>query len=209
MYLSTNASVVYVTVTWTPQVNQIGSQKFCAIAYTSEQVQSKQYCMTFIVVNSTSLCTTTTTSTTTTTATLTITSTGSISTAVKLRQRFWGEKNARCDLCQRRRIHYSGMNNSQMSDEGSNQYRRQYVTDKPLTSTESWFRENSSVSDLSESFDRSSMTTTRTTLMSRCSITVIPSEDIPLKTKPYVPPPYPNPGGSILVRAYAKQQLPN
>jgi hypothetical protein len=31
---TTNTSLVYVTLTWTPQTNQIGSQQFCAIAYT-------------------------------------------------------------------------------------------------------------------------------------------------------------------------------
>jgi hypothetical protein len=31
---TTNTSLVYVTLTWTPQASQIGSQKFCAVAYT-------------------------------------------------------------------------------------------------------------------------------------------------------------------------------
>ncbi len=31
---TTNTSLVYVTLTWTPQVGQIGSHAFCAIAYT-------------------------------------------------------------------------------------------------------------------------------------------------------------------------------
>jgi hypothetical protein len=31
---TTNTSLVYVTLRWTPQTNQIGSQQFCAIAYT-------------------------------------------------------------------------------------------------------------------------------------------------------------------------------
>jgi hypothetical protein len=31
---TSNTSLVYVTLTWTPQVNQIGSQQFCAVAYT-------------------------------------------------------------------------------------------------------------------------------------------------------------------------------
>jgi len=31
---TTNTSLVYVTLTWTPQSNQIGSQEFCAAAYT-------------------------------------------------------------------------------------------------------------------------------------------------------------------------------
>lgn len=30
----TNASLSYVTLTWIPQINQIGSQQFCAVAYT-------------------------------------------------------------------------------------------------------------------------------------------------------------------------------
>jgi hypothetical protein len=31
---STNASLVYATFTWTPQVNQMGPQQLCTIAYT-------------------------------------------------------------------------------------------------------------------------------------------------------------------------------
>ena len=31
---TTNTSLSYVTLTWTPQSNQIGSQQFCAVAYT-------------------------------------------------------------------------------------------------------------------------------------------------------------------------------
>ncbi len=31
---TTNTSLVYVTLTWTPQASQIGSQQFCAVAYT-------------------------------------------------------------------------------------------------------------------------------------------------------------------------------
>lgn len=30
----TNSSLVYITITWTPQINQIGPQQFCFIAYT-------------------------------------------------------------------------------------------------------------------------------------------------------------------------------
>ena len=31
---STNTSLVFVTLTWSPQLNQIGPQEFCAVAYT-------------------------------------------------------------------------------------------------------------------------------------------------------------------------------
>lgn len=31
---TTNTSLVYVTLNWTPQISQIGSREFCAIAYT-------------------------------------------------------------------------------------------------------------------------------------------------------------------------------
>jgi hypothetical protein len=31
---TTNTSLVYVTLTWTPTIGQIGSQQFCAVAYT-------------------------------------------------------------------------------------------------------------------------------------------------------------------------------
>jgi len=31
---TTNTSLVYVTLTWTPQTGQIGVQQFCAVAYT-------------------------------------------------------------------------------------------------------------------------------------------------------------------------------
>jgi hypothetical protein len=31
---TTNTSLAYVTLTWTPQASQIGSQEFCVVAYT-------------------------------------------------------------------------------------------------------------------------------------------------------------------------------
>jgi hypothetical protein len=31
---TTNTSLAYVTLTWTPETDQIGSQQFCAVAYT-------------------------------------------------------------------------------------------------------------------------------------------------------------------------------
>jgi hypothetical protein len=73
-----NASLVYVTLTWTPQMYQIGSQEFCVIAYTrsvfipmsklvknvvfvsfSEKVQSDLYCISFTVTTSNVPCVTT------------------------------------------------------------------------------------------------------------------------------------------------------
>ncbi|CAF4830281.1 unnamed protein product, partial [Rotaria sp. Silwood1] len=48
-YSSTNDSLLYVTFTWTPQLSQLGSQILCTIAFTDEQVQSTQYCVTFTV----------------------------------------------------------------------------------------------------------------------------------------------------------------
>jgi len=30
---TTNKSLAYVTLTWTPEINQIGPQQFCAVAY--------------------------------------------------------------------------------------------------------------------------------------------------------------------------------
>ncbi|CAF1642333.1 unnamed protein product, partial [Adineta ricciae] len=46
---TTNTSLVYVIITWTPQIKHIGLQYFCTIAYTNERVQSDQYCMTFYI----------------------------------------------------------------------------------------------------------------------------------------------------------------
>ncbi|CAM4784705.1 unnamed protein product [Rotaria magnacalcarata] len=63
---ATNSSLVYVTYTWTPQVNQVGLQKFCAIAYNNLSVQSTQYCVTFTVTSSTPNCSVTTFAPTTT-----------------------------------------------------------------------------------------------------------------------------------------------
>jgi len=31
---TTNISLAYVTLSWTPQIDQLGSQQFCAVAYT-------------------------------------------------------------------------------------------------------------------------------------------------------------------------------
>ncbi|CAF1039384.1 unnamed protein product [Rotaria sordida] len=73
---TTNTSLVYVTFTWTPQITQIGSQQFCALAYTSESVQSNPYCVIFTVGTS-QPCTTTTSTSTTSTITTSETSTTS------------------------------------------------------------------------------------------------------------------------------------
>ncbi|CAF2086703.1 unnamed protein product [Rotaria magnacalcarata] len=51
-YSPTNDSFVYVIFTWTPQLSQLGPQTLCTIAFTEEQVQSAQYCVTFTVVTS-------------------------------------------------------------------------------------------------------------------------------------------------------------
>ncbi len=75
---TTNASLVYVALTWTPQMDQLGSQQFCAMAYTksifistrklvnniifvsfSEKVQSQLYCISFTVTTSDVPCVTT------------------------------------------------------------------------------------------------------------------------------------------------------
>ncbi|CAF3555262.1 unnamed protein product [Rotaria sp. Silwood1] len=81
---TTNTSLVYVTFTWTPQINQIGSQQFCTLAYTSESVQSDPYCVTFTVGISQPCTTTTSTSTTstiTTSETTTTSTTGTTTTS--------------------------------------------------------------------------------------------------------------------------------
>ncbi|CAF4589430.1 unnamed protein product [Rotaria socialis] len=81
---TTNSSISYVTYTWIPQNNQVGSQRLCFIAFTSENLQSSQYCVQFTVKNSSNICVTTTTSTTTisttksTTTTTTTTTTSTI-----------------------------------------------------------------------------------------------------------------------------------
>ncbi|UJR18052.1 hypothetical protein I4U23_004953 [Adineta vaga] len=53
---SINSSISYVTFTWQPQINQLGSQQFCTLAYSDEQIQSQQYCVTFDVISSVSSC---------------------------------------------------------------------------------------------------------------------------------------------------------
>ncbi|CAF1161339.1 unnamed protein product [Adineta steineri] len=74
----TNSSLSYVTYTWTPQSNDIGLQEMCAVAYTSQMVQSSPFCVTFTVQNSSAICVTTTTTTeSTTTSTSTTTATSS------------------------------------------------------------------------------------------------------------------------------------
>ncbi|CAF5112454.1 unnamed protein product, partial [Rotaria sp. Silwood1] len=69
----TNSSVSYVTFAWTPQANQVGSKQLCVIAFTTENLESDQYCVTFTVKNSSDVCVTTTTSTSTKTTTSTTT----------------------------------------------------------------------------------------------------------------------------------------
>ncbi|CAF4769119.1 unnamed protein product, partial [Rotaria socialis] len=78
---SPNASISFVRFAWTPQTNQIGYQKLCIIAFTTENLQSDQYCVTFTVKNSSDLCVTTTTATTTTSETTTTTSRTTVTTA--------------------------------------------------------------------------------------------------------------------------------
>ncbi|CAF2967109.1 unnamed protein product [Rotaria sp. Silwood2] len=83
---TTNTSLAYVTLNWTPQTNQIGSQQFCAVAYTSEKVQSSSYCAKFTVTTSKPCITTTTTTTTdiTSTTSKTTTTTESTTTSATL-----------------------------------------------------------------------------------------------------------------------------
>ncbi|CAM4826938.1 unnamed protein product [Rotaria magnacalcarata] len=83
----TNLSLSYVSFTWTPHINQIGSNQLCVLAFTSENLQSDTYCATFIVSNSSNRCLTTisttitsTTTRTTTTSTTTRTTTTSTTT---------------------------------------------------------------------------------------------------------------------------------
>ncbi|CAF1245134.1 unnamed protein product, partial [Rotaria sordida] len=76
----TNDSLLYVIFTWTPQLSQLGSQILCTIAFTDEQVQSAQYCVSFTVVTSAADCITTTTTTSTTSTTTTTTKTTTTTT---------------------------------------------------------------------------------------------------------------------------------
>ncbi|CAF3842228.1 unnamed protein product, partial [Rotaria sp. Silwood1] len=62
----TNSSISYITFSWTPGTNQVGFQTLCFIAFTSENLQSTQYCVKFTVKNSADICVTTTISTSTT-----------------------------------------------------------------------------------------------------------------------------------------------
>ena len=45
---TTNSSLVYVTLTWTPQSDQIGSQEFCAGAYT-KSLSTRSYSLDFFL----------------------------------------------------------------------------------------------------------------------------------------------------------------
>ncbi|CAF1142938.1 unnamed protein product [Rotaria sordida] len=72
---ASDQSYAWVIYTWTPQSNQYGPQQFCAIAFTSERVQSEEYCVVFDVLSGPACTTTTSTSTSTTTTTETTTST--------------------------------------------------------------------------------------------------------------------------------------
>ncbi|CAF3405323.1 unnamed protein product [Rotaria socialis] len=88
---TTNSSLAYVTPRWTPTTNQIEPQTFCAVAFTSEKVESNPYCATLIVTTSMLCVTTTTTSTntsatsaTTTTATTATTTTATTATTISI-----------------------------------------------------------------------------------------------------------------------------
>ncbi|CAF2233481.1 unnamed protein product [Rotaria magnacalcarata] len=57
---TTNTSLAYITLSWTPQASQIGTQELCAYAYNSLVVRSTQYCIIFTVTASTPNCPVTT-----------------------------------------------------------------------------------------------------------------------------------------------------
>ncbi|CAF3373663.1 unnamed protein product [Rotaria socialis] len=57
---TTNISLAYITLSWTPQTSQIGTQKLCVYAYNSLVVRSTQYCAIFTVTASTPNCPATT-----------------------------------------------------------------------------------------------------------------------------------------------------
>ncbi|CAF3515760.1 unnamed protein product [Adineta steineri] len=84
-----STSVWTVTETWVPDELQLGSQVYCAVATDSDNIQSDQYCLTFMVVpdGQVPLCpgdvapTTSTTTTSTSTTTTSTTSTTSVTTS--------------------------------------------------------------------------------------------------------------------------------
>ncbi|CAF0922470.1 unnamed protein product [Didymodactylos carnosus] len=50
LIMNATADTWYVTLTWTPTILEIGAQVLCAVAVDSKNVQSDQYCITFMVV---------------------------------------------------------------------------------------------------------------------------------------------------------------
>lgn len=125
------------------------------------------------------------------------------------RQRFWGETKVSCELCQGEPIQYLRMNNKQAPNDAPNQYRYQYVNDRSTTPKQVSIRENSFISAVSSSFNQSLATETRTTITSYWRTSSLLDDDIPLQNKPGQKATYPTSNGSILVRAYAKQQSSN
>jgi hypothetical protein len=68
--IALNLTLYSTTLTWTPSLSQIGTiQLYCTIAVDSNNLQSAQYCLNFVVIAPTTTTSTSTSSTTTTTTT--------------------------------------------------------------------------------------------------------------------------------------------
>jgi hypothetical protein len=125
---------------------------------------------------------------------------------IKLRERFWREKDPYCDVCREQCTSDLSENSKGMGDDDSRQYRRQYINDNSWASTRPPYHEDSFLSGSLSPFHLHSLTTTQTTFMPLHSINVMPSIDIPMPVTNSARPAYSNHGGSILVRAYVKQE---
>jgi hypothetical protein len=80
--ISLGSMLYSIVLTWTPTVDQIGStQIYCTMATDSNELQSAEYCLHFVVILITTTTTTTSTSTSTSTTTTSTTSTSTSTTA--------------------------------------------------------------------------------------------------------------------------------
>ena len=126
-----------------------------------------------------------------------------------LRQRFWDNSNISRLQHQNGSTSKPHMSDKPVPKEATERYRKQYVNEKPVSSSnqssyvDSYFRDGSSV------FDTRSISTTRTSLWSREGTRMLPDIEVPKSTGSRLELLDINEGGSILMQTYSTQTQKN
>lgn len=95
--------------------------------------------------------------------------------------------------------------NTKLPDDEPVNYRQQYVNEEPSPPETSFAQRSSLLSDRSVSFDLSSFTVKRVTILSSSSMSMLPKDISEVHVNKTEQAYHPRKGGSILVNAYITQ----